>query len=367
MSITSHDRRCVLNVLVLGCLTDATGNAVTAPRIARHLEPEHRVVLADARAFRSPSELHTLVRHERIDAAIGLHALLAGPLMLAADVPYALVFGGTDLYEPVHNLHMRQMSQAVASAECLVAFSPENQARAESLWPSAVGRVRCIPQAVEVEVDEGYSLRRTLGLADDDVLLLLPAGLRQVKDPLHLIEAVVAWHRTDRRVHLVLVGAALEPWYADHVLGRVATSAGVHYVPSLPRARFLAAVCEAAVVLNTSLGEGMCGVILEAMQLGTPVVARRNPGNAAIISHGRTGLLYETPQDFVRQTNSLLANKPYRERIGEAARRYVDAVHAMAPERRAYLTLVRDLCPGVSRSRTSDSESLITACPPRPC
>ena len=55
-----------------------------------------------------------------------------------------------------------------------------------------------------------FSLRTTLGLGLDDLMFLLPAGWRAVKDPLYLREAFEEWHATDPRVVLVLIGPALE-------------------------------------------------------------------------------------------------------------------------------------------------------------
>jgi hypothetical protein len=55
-----------VNILVLAALTEATGNAVTARRIAGHLATRHRVVLADANDASAPS-LRALVERESID------------------------------------------------------------------------------------------------------------------------------------------------------------------------------------------------------------------------------------------------------------------------------------------------------------
>ncbi|MFL5318474.1 MAG: hypothetical protein ACJ790_02380, partial [Myxococcaceae bacterium] len=90
-----------MNALVLGCLTDATGNATTARRIAAHLMDEHRVTLVNVSSLSGINELREIVRAQRIDFAVGVHALLSGPFLRAIEVPYALVFGGTDLYEEV--------------------------------------------------------------------------------------------------------------------------------------------------------------------------------------------------------------------------------------------------------------------------
>jgi glycosyltransferase involved in cell wall biosynthesis len=46
------------------------------------------------------------------------------------------------------------------------------------------------------------------------------------------------------------------------------------------------------------VSEGMSLALLEAMSLGAIVIARRIPGNAALISHGTTGFLFSTPAEF---------------------------------------------------------------------
>ena len=41
---------------------------------------------------------------------------------------------------------------------------------------------------------------------------------------------------------------------------------------------------------------GMSGAILESMFFRTPVFARRNEGNEAVLEHNVTGFLFENPQ-----------------------------------------------------------------------
>lgn len=50
----------------------------------------------------------------------------------------------------------------------------------------------------------------------------------------------------------------------------------------------------------------MSGTLLEAMALGVPVLARRIPGNAAVVAHGVTGLLFDTPAEAVQLGQQLL-------------------------------------------------------------
>jgi glycosyltransferase involved in cell wall biosynthesis len=328
------------NVLVLAALTDATGNAVTATRIAKHLEGRYDVTLADANTS-SARSLRDTVATKNVRAAVGVHALLAGPFLRALDVPYALVFGGTDLYEETHELQSSQMSRAVAHASSLLAFSPENRARAEWMWPAIAGRVRLLPQAVELPpCAEGFSLRARLGLGPKDVVVLLPTGIRKVKDPLHTVEALSVWHALAPNVHLVIVGAVIEQDYAEVALAEMSDRPGIHYVSALSRPELLAAMAEADVVLNSSLSEGMCGTVLEAMALGTPVVARRNAGNESVVAHGHTGLLYDSPNELVHWVSALARSGGLRSRIAATARARIASHHSATHERDAYLDIV---------------------------
>jgi hypothetical protein len=331
------------NVLVLAALTDATGNAVTARRIASHLEGPRDVVLVDANTATGEG-LGAIVTDRDVGAAVGVHALLAGPFLRGLGLPYALVFGGTDLYEPAHELQQSQMARAVAAAVRLLAFSPENRARAEWMWPGVAGRVDLLPQAVELpEPTTHFSLRARLGLSLRDIVVLLPTGIRKVKDPLHTVEALGVWHALHPSVHLVVVGAVIEREYAEGAIAQLSDRPGVHYLSAISRAELVAAMREADVVLNSSLSEGMCGTVLEAMAVGTPVVARRNAGNEALVVHGHTGLLYDAPSELVHWISALKRSRELRAHLAQTARRSVEAHHGAALERDAYARLVDEL------------------------
>ncbi len=338
-----------VNILLLAALTDATGNAVTARRIAAHLALDaegkraHEVTLLDSVGATSAS-VKAVAEATKADLAVGVHALLAGPFLRQLGLPYVLIFGGTDLYEPMHELQQKQMARAVAGAARLIAFSPENRARAEWMWPNIAGRVELLPQAVDVEERESdFSLRASLGLSEDDLLYVLPTGIRRVKDPLHVVEAFSAWHLVDPRMHLAIVGAVLEPDYAEGALGVLGTRPGIHYVPALPRPKMLAAMVEADAVLNTSLSEGMCGVLLEAMCLGTPVLARRNAGNESLVVHGHTGLLYDSPAELVCWAQALALSPELAGRLAQTAQVRAVSSHAPAREREAYVRITEEM------------------------
>lgn len=139
-------------------------------------------------------------------------------------VPFALIFGGTDLNE--HHRDKEKfvtMSKAINKAKSLVTFSSSMKNQAMALWPNCEEKIILQAQAVSVEpsgflfhdyfkqvidaqkqhqISNGYLSRKHSGLT----VFMLVAGLRRVKDPLYLAESISEWHKDDNSIHFVIVG-----------------------------------------------------------------------------------------------------------------------------------------------------------------
>ena len=92
--------------------------------------------------------------------------------------------------------------------------------------------------------------RRRLELEADDVLLLLPAGLRPVKDVLFGAREVAAWHAREPRLCLRIVGPELDTAYAAQVraaLRELGSPRGVAYVGALPQRELHAAMGQVSI------------------------------------------------------------------------------------------------------------------------
>ncbi len=98
------------------------------------------------------------------------------------------------------------------------------------------------------------------------------------------------------------------------------------------RVRFLGHVADVERVLadsdilvRPSLTEGMPLAVLEAMAAGLCVVAADNPGNAGVISHGRTGYLVRAgdAQRLAAQLGEVIRDGRARRRVGQEARSFV--------------------------------------------
>lgn len=328
-----------LRLLALLHSPPASGSDTTIRRIASHLAAlGHSVVRVPDPA--DPAELARLARKHGADALIGTHAFLSGRFFRGTGLPYALVLGGTDVNEFAYDPECSEiMTHAVSEATAIVALNEDFVHRCLRIWPQAEGKLHHIPQGVRTR-PSAFSLRDHAQLPCDAVIFLLPSGLRPVKDPLFLLSSIARWHRADHRINLVIAGLAYEPGYHELALRRIGSAAGVHYVGALAQHDLHAAMREAVAVLNTSLSECSPNAVLEAMDLGCPVIVRDIPGNTCLVRHEVTGLVFGTADDFEVQARRLLADRRFARAIARRGQDFVARAHGLDSEKAGYATVV---------------------------
>lgn len=306
------------------------------------------------------SELENMVNSKQLDVLIGLHAFHSGCHLVKyrSRVPYFIIIGGTDANVMVHDpSRKRVMTEALAHARAIVCFTVALQSQIREHFPqlcpsnfsiapssslsspfisnvldnsvlkecgfslspssspsdlsssfAALPSVALIPQAAEcVDADCRVSLHSRVGCGSHDRIFLLPAGIRAVKDPEFVVGVMQDWHQKDPSVWLAIVGPQLELEAVARLDTRLAERAGVCYLGTVSAEELHGYMKQSVATINTSVNEGMCGALLEAMLLSCPVLARRNGGNEAIIQHGVTGYLFSSPEEFLAIASQLLA------------------------------------------------------------
>jgi glycosyltransferase involved in cell wall biosynthesis len=89
---------------------------------------------------------------------------------------------------------------------------------------------------------------------------------------------------------------------------------------------------------------GKCGLkVLQYMAAGLPVVANPVGVQAAIVQHGETGFLAETPEEWLSALATLLHQPDLRRRMGQAARRRVEMHYSVQVGTQAWLDLLSRL------------------------
>uniref|UniRef100_A0A671FRN8 Glycosyltransferase 1 domain containing 1 n=1 Tax=Rhinolophus ferrumequinum TaxID=59479 RepID=A0A671FRN8_RHIFE len=135
----------------------------------------------------------------------------------------------------------------------------------------------------------------------------------------------------------------VDPVFTREVKAKVKRATGVRLIPEMPQDDLHAVVQKCFALVNSSVSEGMSAAILEAMDLEVPVLARNIPGNAAVVTHEVTGLLFSDPQEFVQLAKRLLSDPALEKELVANGRRYVRMYHSWRVERDTYQHLVRTL------------------------
>ncbi|XP_044051677.1 glycosyltransferase 1 domain-containing protein 1 isoform X4 [Siniperca chuatsi] len=363
-----------MKLLFLACLSPKTGNHTTAERIRSHIESAgHTCELRDAAEFQSPAEVANLVsRNPPFEGALAIHLFRAGRLLLDIQVPFGVIFGGTDINEDVKVEQKRVvMEQVLLKARFAVAFTDKLKEEAELFLLSQSSKIYVQPQGIQTEVTKKFcwtEFLRSLGVSSEHVdelrVFLLVCGLRRVKDPLYLLEVFSEWHCENPLNVLVIIGPKIDPVLTVEVEDVVKSiihasvspesrrtelchcfcrTAGVFLAQEKSQQELHAAMKRCFAVVNSSVSEGMSAAILEAMDLEVPVLARDIPGNAAVVQHDFTGLLYSSPQEFVHQSQRLSSDHELRERVVKNGKLYVEVHHSLKQERETYQRLVDTL------------------------
>ncbi|XP_040475975.1 glycosyltransferase 1 domain-containing protein 1 isoform X4 [Ursus maritimus] len=353
-----------MRLLFLAVLRRHTGNAVTAERVRDHLEAAgHVCLLKDAFDLESSSEVAHLIRAENLEAALALHLYRGGRLLQGHGIPFGIIFGGTDLNEDVKQREKNEvMGRVLGEARFAVAFTESMKETAQTQWPHARDKIYIQSQGVMTVPNAAFNWNTFLhrsGInqsADNLHIFLLVCGLRQVKDPLYLVDAFSEWHREEPNVYMVIVGPEVDPVFTREVKAKVKRcpaaescpcscfrTAGVRLLGEMPQGDLHAALRNCFAVVNSSMSEGMSAAILEAMDLEVPVLARNIPGNAAVVKHEVTGLLFSDPQDFVQLAKRLVREPALEKELVANGREYVRRYHSWQAERDTYQNLVRTL------------------------
>ncbi|KAF4011803.1 hypothetical protein G4228_004252, partial [Cervus hanglu yarkandensis] len=334
-----------------------------------HLEAAgHVCILKDAFDFENPSEISNFIKAENLEAAVALHLYRGGRLLQGNGIPFGIIFGGTDLNEDVNQGDKNKvMGKVLEEARFAVAFTESMKDMAQRQWkqwewiikftfsfspfqkPHAKDKIYVQSQGIATVPNTAFNWNTFLQCseinqsADNLHMFLLICGLRQVKDPLYLVDAFSEWHQEEPNVYMVIVGPEVDPVFTREVKAKVKRTPGVRLIREMAQEDLHAVMKNCFAVVNSSVSEGMSAAILEAMDLEVPVLARNIPGNSAVVKHEVTGLLFSDPQEFVHLAKRLVSDPALEKKIVANGREYVRKYHSWQEERQTYRQLVRTL------------------------
>ena len=329
-----------------------SGNNTTIERFERRL----RAFGAEVRLLRLPSHPDAaarlaVARAFRPDVVHALHARHAGPeavaLARALDRPLVVTSGGTDLDQDAFDAARGAVVRAtLAAARVLLVTHPAAEATACAMGLPL--EVRRVPKGAEPPPPAPPPDKARFGVRDDEVLFVLPAGVRPVKHnrfPLAPLARLVA---EGAPVRFLLAGPTRDVAYAAALRADLAAAPFAAWPGTFTGDDREVLYASADVVLNVSHSEGGANAVLEAMVRGACLLASSIPGNTVFLEPTATapeaGRVYRAAptadpgrrdhdaDDFLRHARDLAASPALRASLGAAARARARDEHDPAAE-----------------------------------
>lgn len=281
------------------------------------------------------SHLQSLVKNRSYDMLHVLHAGTLTPLLKLFpqlnDLPILLTTTGTDVHVDLNSPVGEGIAAAIERADRIVVFNSTFIPMIASLNSAYQNKTVVVPQGVDLPSNQARS-RSSLKLTEDDVLLIMPSGLRPVKRIEFALDAVETAVRQNPHLKFLLIGPVLDQDYSVRILQRIETLPWAAYWGSIPHDQISSLLALGDVVLNTSLVEGQPQAALEAMSLGIPAVISAVPGNLGIFTDGQEGYYAETPTQLAAAVLKLSRDHVLRRQMGTAAARLVSERYSAVRE-----------------------------------
>lgn len=163
------------------------------------------------------------------------------------------------------------------------------------------------------------------------------------------LDAVLAARRRNPALHAVVVGREATAAASAEVSARGLAGA-VELCGRVTPSRYAELLATFDVVAVTSHQEGLGIGALEAMACGAPVVSTRCGGPEEFVAPGVNGELADTSAEIARHLAAITGDRELRRRLGDAARRTVEASYAWPRVREIF---ARELAAFAASAQTS--------------
>ncbi|NJD90245.1 MAG: glycosyltransferase family 4 protein [Geobacter sp.] len=322
--------RAVGNAVTATCISNSLGAAGCTARIFSLEEYAIDGLLAAVASF-SPDLIHAF------------HAFhcgnLAQHIARKLDLPFIITMTGTDIYR-ADNYSAAEV-KLLRSAAAIVVFTETLRQKLISYLNSE--KISSIPQAVAIRSALPHAGK------NGDFIFLLPAGLRPVKNVLFPLTPLARLVKKYPQIKLQLAGEIIDSTYAAEVLLQYDREPSASWLGSIAHDKMPEFYANASVVLNCSISEGgMANSLLEAMQLGIPVLAADIEGNRSLVVEGDNGLLYQDEETFLAKAERLLVDAELRSTLVHNGLRYVTENCSPAKEAASYIGLYGKVIRGCS-------------------
>jgi glycosyltransferase involved in cell wall biosynthesis len=224
-------------------------------------------------------------------------------------------------------------------------------------FPSA--RVRVLRNGIDIAAFARVKecrpvVRRELGIAAGDFVILQAARLQAIKDHATAIRAMARVVASQSDVRLLIAGEGPEASEIDSLIKRMNLGAHVRRLGLRTDIDRLLGAADAA--LLSSLSEGIPLALIEAMAASLPVVSTGVGGVPEVVEEGESGLLVGAGDDeaMAERILRLARNPALGQQLGQAGRERAEALFSEERMIAEYARMYREMTDKKAGDRERD-------------
>lgn len=225
------------------------------------------------------------------------------------------------IYYPVEKFMARH-------TDTLITINKEDYERAKRKFSTDVRYVPGVgidPKKFDFKMSkaEKLKLRKSLGLKEDDFVMIYPAELNKNKNQTMLIDAMEQLVKDHPNIHVLLPGLDSMNGYHKKLAEKKGLSSNIHFLGYRNDIPQLLKVSDISV--STSQREGLPVNILEAMSIGLPIITVNCRGNRELVEDGRNGfsINLNDSKDLLSKLINLLNNRTTMDEFYKNNKSYV--------------------------------------------
>ena len=294
------------------------GNWVTAKRLAEGFKKKG--ITVDIIEVKDASK-EKLIKYDVIHAFHAFKSLVKiSHLLKNLSKTVVVSFTGTDIPELQETvLDKEEIISLLNETSAVIVFHSESK---EKLAKEGINddKIKIIAQTTTIlPLELRGNLKLDRSLTDQSfITFLFAAGIRSVKAPLQMIEMMSGLVKKVDNVRLIFIGPILDEDLGDKVKEKIEDKKWAEYLGEVSHKEAQDFILRADIILNTSISEGMASILLEAHQMGKPILASNIAGNRAIVTHGVDGYLFKDQEEFEYYASKLVRDSDLREKMGKA-------------------------------------------------
>ena len=242
--------------------------------------------------------------------------------------PWVITLTGTD-YAPWCGIKdpPAPIRESLENAGALIVFHSAAAKKLSVSLSILKNKIHIIPQGVApIESGEDRrTVRAKYGIRQEEVVFLMVAGIRPVKNVPLAIKAFYEVKKQLSDVTLLHIGPNMDKKEADRVFALSENLSCFRSLGELVPLEVRGLMRAADVFVNTSFHEGMSCAILEAMAEGLPILASSVDGNLSLVKEGENGFIFsvDDPQTLTQRAIELALNPSLRKDMGAVNKKIV--------------------------------------------